>query len=168
MTRNELFTIMMDQNIPNINAKLDYFEKYILNQGPFSDEDTVKIKRDISRFKLDMKIRWIKANSKEVLFRKENERWLEGTFMIPKPRSPPGRPQKLFSEASERSKRRKTEELRNTNDLDVLTYATQAKLSGHGKRDASLVLKDIISTPKRATKYKKAFTGSKKKKRILN
>ncbi|XP_036340179.1 uncharacterized protein LOC118749491 [Rhagoletis pomonella] len=52
----------------------------------------------------------------------------------------PGRPQKSFSDLCERSKRRKTEELR-TSDLDELAYATQMKLRKTGEVEASKIVK---------------------------
>lgn len=42
--------------------------------------------------------------------------------------------------------------------MEVFTHATQLKLTECGKRDVSSVLKEIVSTPKRASKYKKAFS----------
>lgn len=72
----------------------------------------------------------------------------------------PGWPTTAFSESSERTKRRKTEDLGKSVEVDVLTHATHIKLRSIGKRDASHVLKDIISTPKWATKYKRAYTKS--------
>jgi len=41
--------------------------------------------------------------------------------------------------------------------VEVLTHAAQVKLRSCWKRDASQVLKDISMSPKRATKYKRAF-----------
>ncbi|KAJ8877502.1 hypothetical protein PR048_021957 [Dryococelus australis] len=43
-------------------------------------------------------------------------------------------------------------------DGAVLTNATQTKLGEIGKRDASFVLKEITTTPKKATKYRKVFS----------
>lgn len=45
--------------------------------------------------------------------------------------------------------------------METLTFATHVKLHSVGKRDASKVLKEIIKSPKRATKYKKAYSGVK-------
>ncbi|KAJ4430054.1 hypothetical protein ANN_22262 [Periplaneta americana] len=71
-----------------------------------------------------------------------------------------GRPQKSFSDSSERSKTRKTQGLRETVDTEELTFATQMKLRACGKPDASKVLKEITKSPKRATKYRKAYSSS--------
>ena len=64
----------------------------------------------------------------------------------------------MFSKASDRTKRRTTEALRSAVEVEVLTHAAQVKLRSCWKRDASQVLKDISMAPKRATKYKRAFT----------
>ncbi|KAJ4452203.1 hypothetical protein ANN_03721 [Periplaneta americana] len=76
-----------------------------------------------------------------------------------------GRPQKSFGDSSERSKRRKTQGLRETVDTEELTFATQMKLRACGKPDASKVLKEITKSPKRATKYRKAYSSSLQEKR---
>lgn len=67
-----------------------------------------------------------------------------------------GRPQKSFSDLSERSKRRKTEELRSSN-TDELTYATQMKLRETGKVEASKIVKDLTKSPSTASKYAEAM-----------
>ncbi|XP_050309049.1 uncharacterized protein LOC126745321 [Anthonomus grandis grandis] len=101
---------------------------------------------------------------------KNNKGWLNGIISLPKPLSSSsqrvGRPKTKFYDSSERAKRRKTETLRRDNDLEELTFATQVKLGNEGKRDASVVLKEITSTPKRATAYKKSFSASKSKEKV--
>ncbi|KAL4702276.1 hypothetical protein ACJJTC_018590 [Scirpophaga incertulas] len=71
----------------------------------------------------------------------------------------PGRPNKLFLDLSERSKRRRTEELR-TSNIDELTYATQMKLREKGKVEASRIVKDLTKSPRRARKYAAAMKKS--------
>ena len=63
----------------------------------------------------------------------------------------------MFIKTSDRTKRRATEALRSAADVKVLTHAAQVKLRSCGKREPSQVLKDISMSPKRATKYKRAF-----------
>lgn len=70
-----------------------------------------------------------------------------------------GRPQKIFTQSSERIKRRKTKDLR-SNELAELTYATQMKLRESGKAVASNILKDLQKSPTRAKKYKAAYKRS--------
>ncbi|KAJ4443298.1 hypothetical protein ANN_04966 [Periplaneta americana] len=76
-----------------------------------------------------------------------------------------GRLQKSFRDSIERSKTRKTQGLRETVDTEELTFATQMKLRACGKPDASKVLKEITKSPKRATKYRKAYSSSLQEKR---
>ncbi|KAL4703231.1 hypothetical protein ACJJTC_010011 [Scirpophaga incertulas] len=71
----------------------------------------------------------------------------------------PGRHQKSFEDSSERSKRRRTEDLR-SKDVVELTYATHMKLRHVGKVAASKVVKDLSKSPQRAKKYVKAFKKS--------
>jgi len=112
---------------------------------------------NFSRFKSELKRRWITAHKKEDSFITKNSAWLEGTFTILTVVHRPGRPKKMFSKANDRTKRRTTEALRSAVEVEVLTHAAQAKLQSWWKRDASQVLKDISMAPKRATKYKRAF-----------
>lgn len=61
-------------------------------------------------------------------------------------------------DSSERSKRRKTEDVRAKFSYDELAYAAQMSLRAVGKVDASHVLKDIVvSSPSRPLKYRKAL-----------
>lgn len=68
----------------------------------------------------------------------------------------PGRPVKSFDLSSERSKRRKTQDLR-LKDVGQLTYATQMKLRKAGKTLASKIVKELSESPTRAKKYVSAL-----------
>ncbi|XP_024875226.1 uncharacterized protein LOC112456728 [Temnothorax curvispinosus] len=66
-----------------------------------------------------------------------------------------------FTTASERSKRRKTAEMRTTYSTEELSYATQMKLRSSGKLDAANIVKEVTtSSPTRASKYKAAFQAT--------
>lgn len=157
MTRRKLFDIMQQQNCPTINEKLHFLENYLLGYEDYNEQERTEIKHNFSRFKSELKSRWIAAYKKKETFLKNNGNWLEGTFEIPKIVNRPGRPTKPFGGLSDRSKRRKTESLRSSTDVEVLTHAAQLKLGTSGKRDAAQVLKELTTSPKRATKYKRAF-----------
>ncbi|XP_050301756.1 uncharacterized protein LOC126739959 [Anthonomus grandis grandis] len=170
MTRRMLFTFVRESKGVNITEKCKNLEGYILNFGPFSDEGEIKVKREIRRLKSEIVSKWKKLHAIWDKFEKNNKGWLNGIISLPKPLSSSsqrvGRPKTKFYDSSERTKRRKTETLRRDNDLEELTFATQVKLANEGKRDASLVLNEITSTPKRATAYKKAFSASKSKEKV--
>ncbi|GBP70842.1 hypothetical protein EVAR_53506_1 [Eumeta japonica] len=75
-----------------------------------------------------------------------------------------GRPKKKFAESSERSKHRKTEELR-LQDVEKLSYATLMVLRASCKSGTSKVVKDLTKSPRRARKYRSAFRKSNKEER---
>lgn len=157
MTRRQLFDMMQQQNLGNIEEKLKYLQNYILTSENYEEPQKKVIKKQFSYLKSQFKQRWNKAHKTEQVFIKNNEQWLQGTFEIPKisQSKPSGRPQKSFQDLSERSRRRKTEEIRDSIDPEVLLSATQSQLRTSGKRDASALLKEITVSPKRATKYRK-------------
>lgn len=75
-----------------------------------------------------------------------------------------GRPEiNEFRKSSDRSKRRKTEDLRATCSSDELGYATQMKLRAEGKTDASVVVKNILTgSPSKGTKYRRSLESGDK------
>lgn len=151
---------MQEQDLPNLEEKLNYLEHDLLTSEAYSQDQTRELKHKISYIKSEFKRRWLKANRQQQKFLDENTDWLQGTFEIPKSSQQRGRPSKSFSESSERSKRRKTEELRQSVNREVLVHATKMSLQSSGRRDASQILTELVKSPKRATKYKKAYLTS--------
>lgn len=93
----------------------------------------------------------------------KNKTWLDTSLSFPTlkiKRSIPGRPAIPFEESTNRMKRQKTYDLRKSTPLSELVYATQVKLRAAGQGAASKVIKDILSSPTRPTKYSKAFKQS--------
>lgn len=156
MTRKYLYEQIKEQNLPSFSENLEKLENNLLECYGHTEESKKNLKRKFSNFKAQIKQRWITAKRREDLFLTQNQAWLEGTFEIPcETIHRQGRPNKLFAESSERTKRRKTEEIRATVDDDIIVHAAQVCLQTGGKRDASKVLKEITNSPTRATKYKK-------------
>ncbi|CAH0563012.1 unnamed protein product [Brassicogethes aeneus] len=116
------------------------------------DEDQRKAwKHKLSLIKHQFKTRWLAAHKKKDIFEKNNRNWLNGMTSLPLP----------MPKSSDRSKRRKTEELR-FHDVEELTYATHMKLRASGKVAASNVVKDLTKSPTRAQKYRVAIKTSNK------
>ncbi|XP_050294358.1 uncharacterized protein LOC126734691 [Anthonomus grandis grandis] len=171
MTRRMLFTFVRESEGVNITEKCKNLEGYILNFGPFSDEDEIKVKREIRRLKSEIVSKWKKSHAICDKFEKNNNGWLNGIISLPKPLSSSSqrvdRPKtKLTMIRVKEPREEKRKLLRRDNDLEELTFTTQVKLANEGKRDASLVLKEITSTPKRAIAYKNAFSASKSKEKV--
>ncbi|CAH2007491.1 unnamed protein product [Acanthoscelides obtectus] len=127
---------------------LDYAESFLLNSQKYSEEQRKEVTQ-IVKSKIRKKSRWIAAHYID-LFLKRNNRWLQMSFEIPQTKSRPGRPQKSFSNISERSKRRKTEAFRGEISSEELTFDTHTKLRSEGKTDASKVIKDLMQSLTRA------------------
>ena len=92
-----------------------------------------------------------------------NKEWLETTIVFEKyenvlDTSLRGRPQTGFIQSSERTKRRRTESLRKDNTVKELSYAAHMSLRSSGEVEAAKVVRDVTcTTPKRASKYRKAY-----------
>ena len=101
---------MQEQKLPNFEAKINYLENELLTNEDYNQDQIKELKHKISYLKSEFR-RWSKANRQQDKFLKDNADWLQGTFKIPKSSHKPiGRPFKSFSESSEQSKRRKTED----------------------------------------------------------
>ncbi|CAH2102438.1 unnamed protein product [Euphydryas editha] len=159
VTRQFIFDQLQSQNLPTLNEKLDYYENFLLMRYGHNKETKEDLKKRFSYVKSQIKQRWAKANKHQNVFLKTNQSWLEGTFEIPiESASPQGRPPKSFGELSERSKRRKTEEIRASVGDEVIVHAATSVLQTTGHRTASKMLKDITNSPTRASKYRKAYS----------
>lgn len=169
MVRRQLYDMMQQQQGLVLNKKLEYLENVLLRQESYTEDEERNFKQRFSYFKAQFKEKWSAAQRIDERFRKTYGKWLEGTFEVPKGtvnlKPGAGRPTKSFDDCSERSKRRKTKELRESAETEELTFATQMKLRASGKTDASKVVKDLNASPKRATKYRKAFVESLKETR---
>lgn len=110
--------------------------------------------------------RWSAASRNKTAFKNKNSDWLETELefsssiiqLFPTTTPKAGRPATEFLSSSERTKRRKTEQVRSSLTSEELVYAAQMQLRADGKLDAAEILKDVaFTTPTRAKKYKKAF-----------
>ena len=69
-----------------------------------------------------------------------------------------GRPSVSFSEASERTKRRETVQIRKEKRSEETAYATQMSLRAEGESDAAHVLQDItFGSPSKTFRYRKSL-----------
>ena len=102
---------------------------------------------------------WLKS---EVVFTSENDDDVDEArnddFESRSSTGSTGRPlsNSSFRELSDRTKRRRTENIRQQFDPEELRYATQMSLRAKGKVDAAKLVKDVTAgSPSKASKYKK-------------
>ena len=75
-----------------------------------------------------------------------------------------GRPSITFSESSDRTKRRKTKDIRDNRTSEELVFATKMSLRAEGKLDAAHVLQDITSgSPSQPSTYRKLLQMNEEK-----
>ena len=106
------------------------------------------------------------AQRKEERFFTQNEEWVSvevtsrkatASFKTP---TKSGRTPTDFSSSSDRTKRRKTEAIRNDYDCDTISYAAQMKLRSAGKSEAAKIVQDVTSIEGKASTYKEALRKS--------
>lgn len=146
----------------NLQGRFVFLEEELKKRtGNF---DNIGLTKTLSRFKSEYKTRFEKAFRKLETFFKTNNSWLETSVSFlccPKEKLKRGRPSVSFDESSERTKRMKTEKLRESTSISMLSFATQMSLRAVGQVSASKVLKDITTTtPDRAKKYRKSYKES--------
>jgi hypothetical protein len=119
--------------------------------------------------------RWIDARRNQQYFVSKNTEWLEQEInlhikVIAKPNETNyemlctsgirGRRKLAFEDSSEKSKRRKSKELRQTVGFPELTHATKMCLRSAGKTDAAKLFSELLeTTPKRTLRIRKAWAA---------
>lgn len=165
ISRLDFYNSIQQQQAPNFDEKMDLADQHLLSRNQYTEELKQVYKRQMSRLKAALRKMWSSSSRTHEKFIKKHGTWLQGSFQIPIPAtlstpSSAGRPRKSFVDSSERSKRRKTEQLRKDVEPEAIVFAAETCLTTSGKRSAATVLKDLKSSPKRAGKYKKAYRSS--------
>lgn len=165
VTRQYLYDRVKNADAPNFDAKLEFVRNQLLSEMHYKQNQILSLKRSFAHFKSEIKQKWVKAHYKEDVFLKFNQSWLEGTFEIPvaettRIHNRPGRPSKSFEEVCERSKRRKTEELRSTFEKDVILHAAQVELGNLAKemlQTSSRILQVLRNEQQKTKKHLNAI-----------
>nr|XP_022907706.1 uncharacterized protein LOC111419170 [Onthophagus taurus] len=162
MTREGIYNLTKQCNGRDFAKKLDIVERNIIKRRTFADKEKQQFLRTFSRVKSEMKTKWQAANRTEKAFLEKNRNWLQGTVKITQKcmSNIGGRPESAFEDLSDCSKRRKTTFLRKENEAEALLFAGQMALRKFGNVSGAQVVKDIMSSPSRGNKYKKAFRKS--------
>ncbi|KAJ4437537.1 hypothetical protein ANN_17682 [Periplaneta americana] len=182
-SRQELFEVLLS----NKNEKKCILYDFIISElgidNNYSEDFFSKLKAKVESYYNNFNTRLKKCHRMKERFETKYGDWLSKEFEIPCYQiscpqdesntsssisvSSFGRPRKLFSESSIKSKRRKTEQLRKSGSTDELVFVTQVSLKSSGKTDAAKLIESAMSTPTRATKiltsYKKTSPESVKK-----
>lgn len=139
-----------------------------------------KIKKDIGRCCSEIAKKWQDCRRTKKLFLSKHAQWLDTHhFQLPStdtaavedveavgPENLPststaGRPALSFHEGGERTKRRKTQELREKYSSSELAFATKMRFRSEGKADAAKLLHEAMeTTPTRPSRMREAWLQS--------
>lgn len=166
MSRRSLYMIFKDSNKRKVDLKLLDMEQKLMEITKCPENKFQTLSNDLKHFRSDLKHRWTLANYTESRFLTKNKKWLDTSIIMHSwstmSTSKQGRPNKLFQDLTDRSKRRKTKDLREQVPVEELTYAARVSQRKSGNLEASKIIKDVTATPTRASKFKKALVGAQK------
>lgn len=166
MSRRSLYMLFKNSNKRKVDEKLLEMEKNIREITKCPNKQFRTLTKNLRHFKSDLKKRWSSANNTESRFLTKHEGWLDSLITIKSwsamTLSKQGRPNKSFQDLTDRSKRRKTKELRELVPVQELTYAASVSQRKSGNVEASKIIKETTASPTRAKKLKKVLFGAQK------
>lgn len=167
LTRLKLFHAIKNNLKDDLNEIYGKVEKLLCDSENFSYHLSDQEKTQIADVVYKMKLRWDSNQRTEARFLKKNGEWLQKSIDLKKDnknkngdekKSNAGRRELSFSESSERTKRRKTEQLRANVSTEVLLYSATSKLRSEGNTDFAKVVRDISKgSPTKALKVRRSL-----------
>lgn len=138
---------MFSLQFKKLESKLLKLEEMIITETNCPASDQPELKKSLQQFFKHFKAKWLLSNRDKVKFFQNNSSWLDGQCIFKKyakSKVSPGRPVKDFAESSDRSKRRKTENLRASTSVDELLFSAEMKLRSEGQVAKSKDVKNIL------------------------
>lgn len=157
-----LFEKLIECDSRKLEDKLLFLKNYVMDKTECPEDQSVLIHRKLSQFNSLFKQKYEAARYIRERFISQNQSWLQTVLEFPifseNSSNVGGRPPVDFASCSERSKRRKTQNIRSTVSTSELMYAAQMNLRREGSVDAAVVVKELQSnTPATGTEYRKAY-----------
>lgn len=174
VTRRELFNFLKDKGSlltrsMQLNSELSIYILTKLKLEESADRVKENVSTKVESFAKTLQIYWKRSLGRQHIFLKKYKGWLDSSITIVEDvsldtpsTSKGGRPKKSFEESSHRTKLRRVKPLTSSFSQGHLVHATELSFRKSGKRNAAYLLKQIVSSPKRATKIKKRFTSPEK------
>ncbi|KAL4721448.1 hypothetical protein ACJJTC_007165 [Scirpophaga incertulas] len=165
-TRKSLCDIMCQCTEKTLGKKLSFLEEklFVITKCPKNQSKILT--RALRYFKNEYKRRWIAASYTSERFLRLNEEWLNSSIVLPswssQQENQAGRPNKSFQELCDRSKRRKTSDLREQVSVEELTFAAGVSQRTSGNNDASKIIREITYSPARAKKLRRFIASGRK------
>lgn len=168
LTRLQLFEFVKSENLVNKVTTTDSKRRlidYVLSKLPYCPEEIVTTK--ISFFCKKIFYRWKASGRNMKSFVKRNQEWLERKLMeenvcevehnLAATTTPTshGRPKKIFTTLSTRSKQRLGKKLISSHSTEQLAFATQMGFVKKGQRNVANVIKKASTSSPRTLKFMK-------------
>lgn len=133
-----------------LNEQVQLLERVLSERSKCAIRIHKDAKQNLSKAISRMRSKWLESGRKLNNFLNKNREWLDTDIAFPadseaNEASTRGRPSLEFAASSERSKRRKTEELRQSHTAEELCYAAQMSLRSSGEVMSSKKVKDVIT-----------------------
>ncbi|KAG8232441.1 hypothetical protein J437_LFUL012365 [Ladona fulva] len=165
VTRLDLHDKIMEKKDESVEFRKRHILEYLIAKFNLNEDEAAKniLKKNFFHRHL---LKWNQSFRRDNIFRKKYEKWLKSDILLPSTvyknlpstsnigspeEFPRGRPSKHFEGSSQRSKRRKTEELRATTSAAELSFAASMKHRDIGDEDVAKLIKEVTTTtPTRA------------------
>lgn len=165
MTRRELFQVMRSANKATIDEQITFLINHVQEIIHTEGEGQNDVDRKIAVFKNQFKTKWSQVGRSTTRFLNTYSSWLDMPISFTIFEQPTsfkrGRPEIEFEDCAERTKRKKSEDLRKSKSIAELSFATQMSFRSSGNPDAAKILKEITSSsPTTSSKFLKAYQSS--------
>lgn len=144
--RQELCEIFFSSNFKSIDKKFEDIETFLIEKTNCSEGHVSDLKKELIRFKFDLKSKWKKSHSTRAVFDKKESNWLHQKVEFKMYSLPPGRPQTSFELLSKRRKRERVADLRDTS-AEELVFAAQMNFRAAGDKKTAESLEKTVSPP---------------------
>lgn len=157
LTNKDLFLFLKDLG-PALMYQEQLFDFVVKKLDiNLSEKSESQLKNCLRSFCSNAYSRWQKSNRTYKKFEKKNDVWLNREFKIPvelihghsdeSMSTSSTSHRKSFSDSTERHKRRRTQNVRESNSSEVLLHATKQKLANDGSSDMAKILDYLIKNP---------------------
>lgn len=132
------------------------------NVKGYNIDNENEIKNKLSNFTITLNKKWNKYYRNYNKFVQKENQWLKTVFNLQSKIATGnvGRPTIIFSESSERTKKKKIQPLLKSYTSPELTYAILTKFQKSRKRSTALLLKEATESPTQANTILKVFKNS--------
>lgn len=165
LSRREIFNLVRSKLNDNVTAVYEEIDNLMSSQLGYSFTLPESVKPVIRKLMNSFRKKWRQVKRTEKFFFEKFENWLavfvpfkELKLVVKTPNKPrTGRPLSDFNRSSERTKRRKTENVRANTCVEELCYATQMSLRESGNLNAANIVHDISTGgPSSSNMYRKS------------